>query len=192
MKKRGFGFIFISVWTGLFLVACAAYSIWMITIYIKVIEQMQEFNPIPGGSNATDTLYEFLAYQSFELLCFLIAFIGLLIMIIKLKRSGYFIYTASLVLTIIDIIVINVRLESFPQFKQFINENVLISTIVLLVFYIFLFLPTFFKKLGKHTKATEDMDYTILKKTEEEKTQFDKNKSDVKQSGKKWIDPNDL
>lgn len=155
MKKRGVWFIFISIWTGLFLLLWIGSVLY--TIGIMLDSNVELTNPVA----------EILAYHWIAALCLSIAFFGLMKMIFQLRKAGYIIYTISLILTLIDLIILKVRMdERMAGLTPESGPTIIIVEVVLIIVYILIFLPAYFSKLRKKQKRVKSSDLSIQTENE--------------------------
>lgn len=159
VKKRGKWFVFLTIWTGLFLIVFIGVEIYLLKNILKVVNTLTEISSREIWSSFSPTDQHFFIVLIIGIVGLVISFSGLLTMFISLKRIGYYIYTSGWILLLITF------LYSYFKFPNeiFKNEDFNFS-LGIIVFYVLIFLPTFFSKLKKNISADKNIiDFTEVK-----------------------------
>lgn len=130
-KKRGRWFYLLTVSSSILLLSGIA---GMIYLWIKSAD-IGLYNALGAKDFYVITIYNFISFS--------VALTGLMIMIITLKRMGYYLYVIGWGLVLI--LVIYIKLKS----KELLSNEDLITYLIVIFIQILLFLPFFFLKLKK-------------------------------------------
>ena len=131
-KKRGFWFIFFTIWTSIFLIIGIIANIYFMSNGLKFGGPIGGMIPLFIG-----------------VISFIISLVGLWIMVIKLLRKGYYIYVTGWTLLLFAVI-----FGKLFFYGEIIENGTIIFTIIIAVVNSIIFLPAFFTKL-KNTEKNE-------------------------------------
>ncbi len=136
-RKRGAWFVILTIWTTLVFSIGMAVEVYLLNTTIKILGGWQNIS--------LSDQWVGLSIPFTALICLLIAFVGLAIMFISLKRVGYYIYSMGLGLLVVSVVYINIK---YGDLLLTANQDIYFIAIWSLA-QALLFLPVFFTKLNK-------------------------------------------